>query len=549
MSDSPPAPAPLSPTGRAHAIPAELRTLLDRFDLALGHPDACHDEASAWLESPGLDDPALVDLEHLPFVTIDNDDSRDLDQALFIEPAPTGHVVWYALADAAHYVRPGSALFAEALRRGASFYLPDLVVPMLPVSLSEGLVSLNPGVRRRAMVFRVALDAAGEVLTVELLRGRIRSRDKLSYRGVQRHWDGLDPALGDAEYAGSLAALRIVGAQRIALAEARHVVRYQRLEVEVAPAEAPGPRFVALEARRFETDRMNEQISLLVNVEGARLLAERIAAERPGSPLQAIFRVHPAPLPEDLAAFARMTTAVAHHTDPALAWEPAHEPLAGWLARIAAAPSEHRGVVLALQRQALLLNQRSTFAAEPGLHFGVGAPCYARFTSPMREVVGVFTHKEALELLGLIPAGEGDEALREAVIDAANRAKERQQQLTKEANLLVIEPLLTADLERPEDARPRRAGTVLGLSPDRAYVMLDDPPLELKLYARDLGAHWRLADESTALVITRDDAHPITLRLGDRVALVVTGRDRARSRFTLALASPPRSHQPAAPPA
>jgi len=547
MSVSPQAPPPLSPNAHAGSIPAELAALLDRFALALEHPAACHEEARAHLAAPGFDDPALVDLEHLPFVTIDNDDSRDLDQALFIERAqPTGHVVWYALADAAHYVRPGSALFAEALRRGASYYLPELVVPMLPVSLSEGLVSLNEGVPRRAVVFRIALDDLGEVRAVELLRGRIRSRKKLSYRGVQRHWDGEGPSLSGTEYADSLAALRSVGAQRIALAEARQVVRYQRLEVEVATADAPGPRFVAFESRRFESDRMNEQISLLVNVEGARLLAGR-AAGGPDSDLHAIFRVHPAPLPEDLAAFARMTASVAASSDAALAWDPEAEPLARWLERIAQGPPGLRGVALALQRQALVLNQRSTFAAEPSLHFGVGAPCYARFTSPMREIVGIFTHKEALELLGLIPGGEGDEALRVAVIDAANRAKELQSQLTKAANLLVIEPLLGADLARPEAERPRRTGTVLGLSPDRAYALLDDPPLELKVYARDLGTRWRLADESSALVIERDDAPAITLRLGARVTLVVTGRDRARARFTLALASPPHAHRPAAP--
>lgn len=530
------------------AIPAELARLLAEFRLAPDHPPECHAEARAWLAAPGLDDPALVDLEGLPFVTIDNDDSRDLDQALYIGPHPTvsaGHVVWYALADAAHYVRPGSALFTEALRRGASYYLPDLVVPMLPVSLSEGLVSLNEGVQRRAVVFRVELDPIGEVLAVEIQRARIKSRKKLSYRGVQRHWDGEDPSLSDTDFGPSLAALRIVGAQRVALAEARQVVHYQRLEIEVGTV--PGPRFVAFEARRYETDRMNEQISLLVNVEGARLLAARVASDRPGSPLQAIFRVHPAPLSEDLTALARLTRAVASSSShAALAWSPEDEPLARWLERIAQSPPELLGVVLALQRQALLLNQRSTFAAAPGLHYGVAAACYARFTAPMREVVGIFTHKEALELLGLLPPGSDDDTLRETVIDAANRAKELQHQLTKAANLLVIEPLLTADLALPEAERPRRAGTVLGLAPDKAYVLLDDPPLELKVYARDLGPRYRLVEEASALVIHgQSDAPDLVLRLGERVALTVTGR--ARDRFTLrpepasapALASPP----------
>jgi len=535
VSNSPVSGIPPRPTATA-----EVAALLNDFGLVVEHPAACHDEAAAWLAAPGLDDPRLTDLEHLPFVTIDNDDSRDLDQALYVEPLGDGtHVVWYALADGAYYVRPGSALFCESLVRGASYYLPGLVVPMLPPSLSEGLVSLNEAVPRRALVFRVALDTRGEVAAVELVRGRIRSRKKLSYRGVQLMWDGTEP-LPDADYAASLNALRVVGAQRIALAEANGIVRYQRVEVDVGLT--PNDAFVAFEARRYETDRCNEQISLLVNIEGARLLA----AHAPRSPatstdgtsvaLQAVFRVHPAPLPEVLLAFARMTSAVAAaHREASLAWQPERESLARWLDRIAALPTSPRGVVLALQRQALLLNQRSTFTAEPGLHYGVGAPCYARFTSPMREVVGIFTHKEALEILGLEAPEANDEATREAVITSANRAKDLQHRLTKAANLLVIAAMLDADLRLPFEGRPRRLGTLVGLAPDKAYVVLDDPPLELKVYARDLGTRPHLSSDGSALSVERQGRGALTLLLGDRLALVTTAYDATRDRFALAI--------------
>ncbi len=491
-----------------------IERLLARFDLAPSHPDACHAEAAAHLAAPGLDDPALRDLEALPFVTIDNDDSRDLDQALYVEAHADGaHTVYYALADAAYYVRPGSALFDEALARGASYYLPGLVVPMLPRSLSEGLISLNEGALRRALTFIVALDARGEVRAVELVRARIRSRAKLSYRRVQALWDGA-AELADRPYTDSLMALRTVGRQRVALAEAEGVVHYQRVEVDIV--QDHDDRFVAFEARRDETDRANEQISLLVNVEGARLLAAHAAAE---PALQAIFRVHPAPRPEDLTALARLTSTLAErHAEPRLAWRRGDESLARWLERVASLPDAHRPVVLALQRQALLLNQRSSFAAEPGRHYGVGAPCYARFSSPMREIVGIFTHKEALELLHLERAAHAadDDALREAVIRAANRAKETQRQLTKAANQLVIADLLGPDLDLAEARRPRRAGNVVGLTHDKAFVVLDQPPIELKVYAQDLGG-------------------ALGLELGQRVRLVTRAYDASRDRFALAV--------------
>src|SRR5262249_37166053 len=125
------------------------------YDLNPIHPAQVEREVNGIVRDPGIGDASLVDLLHLPFVTIDNDDSRDLDQALAITKSSygRGYIVWYALADASFYVRPRTALFREALKRGASFYLPGLVIPMLPRRLSEGLISLNEGQPRRALVF------------------------------------------------------------------------------------------------------------------------------------------------------------------------------------------------------------------------------------------------------------------------------------------------------------------------------------------------------------------------------------------------------------
>ncbi len=503
----------------------EIFAIVESFGLPLSHPSDALDEVEQWLASPGLDDSALLDLEGLPFVTIDNEDSRDLDQALCIEDLEHGHRVHYALADAAYYVRPGTALYREALARGASYYLPGLVLPMLPVALSEGLVSLNEGVTRRALVFQVDLDARGEVVDVRLVRGRIRSRAKLSYSGVQRFWDG-DNSLENRDFSGSLRALRVVGRRRLALAEARGIVHHPRVEIDIALADNDGRGFVAFEAKRYETDRANEQISLLVNVEGARLLASHGHARG----LEPIFRVHPAPTPDQFSAFAAMTVRLleAHGLPVASAWSH-DEPLATYLGRISSSLPHH--VVLAIQRQALLMNQRSSFAAEPGLHHGVGAPCYARFSSPMREIVGVHTHKEALELLGFIPSREDTAEELEAIISAANTAKEIQGRLTKAANQCAIESILKPDLDI--HPRPERAGTVLGISGDKAYIQLDSPPLEVKVYARDFGVFSRADDVSLEL---RRNKESLTLRLGDRVGLTVSHWDTARARMVFDVA-------------
>ena len=117
---------------------------LQSLEISLEHSTACIEETNYWLKHDGLDDPQLLDLTHLPFVTIDNENSRDLDQAVHIDRTDQGYRVMYALADAAYYISPGSALFDEALKRGTSYYTPLLSAAMLPPPLSEGLISLNP---------------------------------------------------------------------------------------------------------------------------------------------------------------------------------------------------------------------------------------------------------------------------------------------------------------------------------------------------------------------------------------------------------------------
>lgn len=237
------------PTGprlaRAGSVRASIHRIAARHRLDPFHPPEVLAEARGFRRRPGTDDPSLVDLTRLPFITIDNRGSRDLDQALHLErlPGGRGYLVHYAIADASHYVRPGTALFGEALSRGASFYLPGLAVPMLPRLLCEDLVSLNQGRVRRALVFEMRLDRRGTCRQTRLLRARVSSLRKLSYPRVQRHYD--DPAgsgMGHEPWGETLALLREVGELLLGRAVRHHVVQYRRSEVEVSVGEGSGPR-------------------------------------------------------------------------------------------------------------------------------------------------------------------------------------------------------------------------------------------------------------------------------------------------------------------
>lgn len=523
---------PARAAGPVLAAAGTWRADMYRLAAALGlepcHGPAARAEAAA--ARADADDPALADLEELPFVTVDPPGARDLDQALHLERTPGGgYLLRYALADAAHFVRPGSALLAEAVARGASFYLPGLRLPMLPPRLSEDLVSLVAGRPRRALVVECRLGPRGEVESVLLQRARIRSRARLSYASAQRALD--DPwgaGRRHRRWREGLELLAEVGEARLAEARRLGAARLHREEVEMRPDDGARGGVRTVVRSRLPVERWGEQLSLLVNVEAARILASGLGPER----VQPIFRVHPEPSAEALDRLARRIERLVlrRGLDPGRwLWRRGEETLSSYLDRL---PRSGRGVRVAraLERQAVLVQQASRYAAEPAPHAGIGAPCYARLSSPMREVVGVFTHKEALEFLGAAPAGEpaGDLRLRAEVIEAGNRSRDLQRRLDRGAARVALDRWLAVRHDEALD------GTVLGFGSDRIHVQLDEPRLDLKAYLADQPDSWRVDPLETEAV-----SGERAVRLGDRVRLAVDGLDRARDRWRLVVLSDP----------
>jgi ribonuclease R len=429
------------------------------------------------------------------------------------------------------------------MRRGATYYLPGLSVPMLPRALSEGLVSLNPDGPRRALVFLHRLDARAEILSTELVRARIRSRAKLSFSGVQALIDGTDRSLAGQPFTESLHLLREVGQKRMQLATERGLVRYRREEVEVKLTDG-GASFSVVEQVRDEVELWNEQISLLCNAEGGRLLREH-----PAPAVQPIYRVHGGPDPERLRALAALTAELARvHGLPAdpWIWHDERDSLASYLAALPVGETGAREdrVARAITRQAIMVNLRSAYSTEPGPHVGVGAEPYARFSAPMREMVGVFLHKEAAEMLtGVHPPVEEDEALRAEVVEIANRAKDTQRRASDLANEVVIDRVFRPELGKAREARTRFSGTVMGIAGGKVHVRLDAPPIDVKLYLRDLGKE--LAPRGEPPVWLEPDERGVVLReqgtgrevlvLGSAVHVVVARRDDGQRRWVLGL--------------
>lgn len=497
----------------------DFRALAAGLGLVEQFPDDVLAETKLFERNPGIDDATLVDLTGLPFVTVDGPTTRDLDQALHLEETGEGFRLRYAIADASYYVRPGSALFREALRRGASFYLPGHSIPMLPRALSEGLVSLGPGVERRALVFVVGLDRRGSVLGYALQRARIRSRAKLTFSAVDELLSSpARAALSGHEAAESLRLLGRVGELRAAHEDRRQMVRY--LRVDAAVRLRPGGGVVVVREPRGPSELANEQLSILCNALGARFLSE---ASRDF--VQPVYRVHAPPDPARLVAFEELVRRVAKGRDlPNDPWVYRHAAelgIAGYLERLPTT-GPHARLARALHRQAMVLNGRSMFSAEPSEHFGVGESVYSRFTAPMREMVGIFCHKEAIERL--VGRGECskevDEAIRVEVIEAANRAKDLQRQLDREVDRATSAAVLGPDASRPTGERPVRKGTVMGIAKAVVHVLLDEPPIDVIVPFREQGnleggAWLERAGDGAALAVR--GSGEVLCALGDEV--------------------------------
>jgi len=387
------------------------------------------------------------------------------------------------------------------------------------------------------LVFDMRLSESGECLRTDIHRATVQSHAKLSYEGVQRMLDG-NPRSSDPDIPTnakpSLLLLKELGLKLIQRADDRDVIQFDRRETEIVTTDTG---FDLRQRERYDTERYNEQISLLCNMQGAKLLQ---SMNRIHPDLQPIFRVHDAPLKQRRKSLETKLNDLieTRQLDDRFRRSP-NESLADYVASLPD-DEQSRRLVQAIERQILMINQASEFRAEPGRHHALGADSYARFSSPMREIVGIYTHKELLEVLKLIePIDQAtDAALRADIIEAANNAKQRQKQIGKAIEFAVIDDHLRQDLE---DSDPHtHTGTVMGFRSGRIYVAIDDLAVDLKVYLTDLNSQYQTDYElGDVSAVSKDSDKPL-FALGDAVEISARAFDTKRRRFELNLF--PASH-------
>ncbi|MBC6943368.1 MAG: ribonuclease R [Xanthomonadales bacterium] len=375
------------PLGRILAVLGERLTPSLVVEMAIASHDLPHEWPEAVLRDAARVEPEVteaekagrIDLRELPLVTIDGEDARDFDDAVYAEPNAKGYRLVVAIADVSHYVQPGTPLDAEAFNRATSVYFPGFVVPMLPETLSNGICSLNPAVERLCMVCDMQVDLAGEVARSKFYPALMRSHARLTYTRV---WQALGARDGEAlaEYADVMPQLRHLHALYKLLAKARQrrgAIEFESNEIEFRLG-ANGEVVQLAAHERNDAHKLIEECMIAANVEAARFLQKKR--------IPAPYRVHappPASKYEDLLGFLREFKLSLPSHDKVTPGD-----FSVLMRKVAKRPD-------AALIQSVLLRAQSLAVYQPGDpgHFGLGLATYTHFTSPIRRYPDLLVHR------------------------------------------------------------------------------------------------------------------------------------------------------------
>jgi ribonuclease R len=462
-------------------------------------PEAVLEEAEAMAP---VEAPHGEDLTHLPLVTIDPEDARDHDDAVAAMPDDDpnnrgGWVIWVAIADVAHYVRPGSALDREARRRGNSTYFPDRVAPMLPDVLSAGLCSLHEGVERPVLAARLVLDAGGRLTGHRFTRGIMRSRASLTYRQVQDAEDGqadnvTKPLLDEA--------IQPLFAAYRAAAEAREQRQPLDLDLPERRVELDeAGNVLAIRMReRLEAHRLIEEFMILANVAAAETLEKR------KSPL--LYRVHEEPDPEKLDALREVVESVGLSLARAQVLTTRH--LNDLLRR--ARRTEFSEMV---QMSVLRAQMQAYYAPENYGHFGLHLRRYAHFTSPIRRYADLVVHRALIRALKL---GEGGLSPAEAErLDETAEHISMTERRSMEAERDTVDRYVARYLM--DHAGAEFEGRISGVTRFGLFVKLDETGADGLVPLSSLGREFFRHDAASQTL--RGEESGTTLGLGQRVTV------------------------------
>ncbi len=455
-----------------------------------------------------------VDLRSLPLVTIDGETARDFDDAVFCEALSgkskahaSGYRLLVAIADVSHYVKPGSALDADARERGNSVYFPRRVIPMLPEALSNGLCSLNPEVDRLCVVCDMTIGARGAIRDYRFYAAVMRSRARLTYTRVAAFMegdrDGLTP-----EVASNLEQLQAVFRALVQARARRGAIDFETIETElVFNDERKIDRIVKVQ--RNDAHRVIEECMLAANVCTSAFL------KRSRHPM--LYRIHEGPTPEKLATLRDFLG------EFGLQLGGGDDPKAGDYAQLL---NRIKGRPDAQMLQTVLLRslQQAVYSPENLGHFGLAYESYTHFTSPIRRYPDLLIHRAIKAVLAKQRYTPGDWAeLGGHCSMTERRADDATRDVVSWLKCFYMRDRIGEHFE----------GTITGVTGFGIFVALDEVYVEGLVHISELGRDYFHFDPARHQLMGERTRR--RFRLSDRVAVKLVRVDLEQMKIDFVL--------------
>jgi len=536
------------PTKRSHAIGKVIEVLGDHLapgmeiDIALRAHDLPHQFSQTVLaEVAGIADEVeesaklpRKDLRHLPLVTIDGEDARDFDDAVYCQPKKSGGWrLWVAIADVSYYVRHGSALDDEAISRGNSVYFPSQVIPMLPEKLSNGLCSLNPDVDRLCMVCEMTISAAGKLSGSQFYPAVMRSHARFTYSKVAAMLDGeknIDGQKLRDEYSALVADLENLKTMYLALSDARNKRGAIAFETEESLFLFNDDKKIesVVPLIRNDAHKIIEECMILANVATAKFIEKN---KKPG-----LFRVHDKPSEDKYNNFVSYLAELGI-TLPARK-EPEPSDYCDILAKVANRPDRDL-----IQTMLLRSMRQAVYQSDNLGHFGLALQSYSHFTSPIRRYPDLVVHRviknilveqakeqEALSQIKTANVGDYDYKLEEVIElgEHCSMTERRADEATRDVN-----DWLKCEFMQ-DHVGDTFSGVISTVTNFGLFVRLQDLHIEGLVHITSLGRDYYHYDD-VRMCLTGENTG-VKYRVGDVVNVQVAAVNLDEKKIDLAIA-------------
>lgn len=498
--------------GRPGELRVEVQKLLIVGNVEENHSTEAFDEASAYGETVPVDMlKGREDLTHLPLPTIDPDDARDHDDAVWVERDGDGYRAWIAIADVSSYVVPNTKIDEEALQRGCSVYLPDRAIPMLPRPLSSNLCSLLPDQIRLCLCAEVMLDKEGVIVRTRLIRGFMKSQAKLTYSGVARALELSTEAKEDPKAIPYIPGLRIAY-------ELSKKLRKRRMNRGAVDFEVPEAKMYFDEEGNVSDVRKRTEdpgVKLAYQlIEELMLLANEVVADfLLTREIPSIFRVHAPPDERKLEKFSAMAEILGVQFDADDAKDPKK------LSALVRSFSDHPKAGILNQLLLRSMKQAAYDTVNIG-HFGLASKGYTHFTSPIRRYPDLVVHRAVHRFLlkeGIDRSEDAQNALKTAAIRSSQNER-RAMEVERDVSDLYKTHFMRKHIGKTFE------GTIQSVVNNGAYVTLDVPFLDVMMRFEEQEGY-SPSEDGLRLVSKRGGD---VLSLGDRVMVEIVDASLAR---------------------